>query len=303
MPVTSTSAPRAGPAAGVAAIAAASLLWAVGAALARRLFDAGVTPVELTEARAAIAAAGLALAGGARRSATPLPAAKLAAFGVAIATVTATYYEAIARIPVAVAIVVQYTAPALVVLYAAVAARRRPDGPVVAAVALAVAGVALVSGLPGAGGSLDGAGLAFAGVSAVTFAAYTVLAVDAARAYGPVGAMFRAFGIATLFWIAVQATRGWPGALFEPSLVPRVVAVAVAGTLVPFLLFVWGAQRLAAERASVAATLEPVFAALVAWLWLGQALTALQVAGGVLIVAAVVALQARASRPVVAYEP
>ncbi|HEX2049842.1 MAG TPA: EamA family transporter [Actinomycetota bacterium] len=295
---------RRGAAAGVAAVAAAALLWAIGAALARRLFDAGVTPLELTEARAAIAAAGLALAGGARRVPRPLSRPRLAAFGMAIATVTATYYEAIARIPVAVAIVVQYTAPALVVLYAAVAARRRPDAVVGVVVVVAIAGVALVAGLPGgAAAGVDGAGLAFAGASAVMFATYTVLAVDAGRAYGPVGAMFRAFAIAAAFWIAMQTTQGWPHALFDPALVPRVVAVAVAGTLVPFLLFVWGAQRLAAERASVAATLEPVFAALVAWLWLDQSLAPAQVAGGALIVAAVAALQVRESRPVVAYEP
>ncbi|WP_410500556.1 EamA family transporter [Chroococcidiopsis sp. SAG 2025] len=54
-------------------------------------------------------------------------------------------------------------------------------------------------------------------------------------------------------------------------------------------------QRVRAERAAIVATLEPFVAAILAWLWFGQTLTLLQIAGGISIVVAVTAIQLRQS--------
>src|SRR3990170_2922747 len=97
------------------AIATAAFLWAVGGAYASRLIDRGASPVELTEARAWIAVVGIGLIAWARRrhrrpivgglkNAVPL----LVMFGISLALANLTYYLAIARLPVAVAIVIQY---------------------------------------------------------------------------------------------------------------------------------------------------------------------------------------------------
>ncbi|MPZ71490.1 MAG: EamA family transporter, partial [Actinobacteria bacterium] len=67
----------------------------------------------------------------------------------------------------------------------------------------------------------------------------------------------------------------------------------LAGTLVPFLLYVWAIGHVVPERAAIAATLEPALAGLVAFIWLDEALSAMQVAGGVLVLVAVVTLQVR----------
>jgi drug/metabolite transporter, DME family len=277
------------------AIAAAALLWAVAAAVAVELFEGGVTPFELSEARAVIAATGLLLLGGGRRRAAErVPVAHLVAFGLSIAFVNATYYSAIDRLDVAVAIVLQYTAPAIVVAYAALVARAAPSPEVVIACVVALAGVVLASELPsGDIRRFDLLGVAFGLGSAVFFSSYTLLSEDAVSAYGPIRGMFRAFAIAGLFWIVVQIPQGWPNALVASDNVALVAYVGIFGTLVPFLLYVWGIQRVAAARASIAATLEPPFAAVVAWLWLGQSLSALQVLGGVLILGAVISLQTR----------
>jgi DME family drug/metabolite transporter len=88
--------------------------------------------------------------------------------------------------------------------------------------------------------------------------------------------------------------------VLRPANLPEVAFVGVAGTLVPFFLFTWGVGRIRAERAAIAATLEPVIAAVVAWAWLGQHLSGLQVVGGALVVAAVVSLQLGRRRPLVA---
>ena len=160
----------------------------------------------------------------------------------------------------------------------------------------ALFGVVLVSEvLAGETGRLDLFGIAMGLASAALFATYTLLSEAAEAAYGPVDAVFRAFGAASIFWIVVQVPRGWPHALFDPSNIGAVVFVGIAGTLVPFVLYVWGVARVRSERASIAATLEPVLAALFAWLWLDQSLSLMQIAGGVVVIAAVGALHARRS--------
>ena len=79
--------------------------------------------------------------------------------------------------------------------------------------------------------------------------------------------------------------------LLEPENVWKVIYVGIAGTLLPYSLFFWGIQRIQAERAVVIATLEPVIASALAWLWFGQTLTFLQLIGGILIILAVTVLQ------------
>src|SRR5437867_4503789 len=119
-----------GRSAGCAGAATAAVLWAVGGVVARRLIDDGASLVELTEARAWITALVL---GGAlwvrrapRRHDERGPALLVALFGVSIAAANFTYYASLTRLPVAVAITVQYTAPVLVVVWTARVVRRRP---------------------------------------------------------------------------------------------------------------------------------------------------------------------------------
>lgn len=280
------------------AIALAALLWAVAAVLARELFDAGVPPIQLVEARAFVSALGLALLpaawrrrpGGSDRNTVLV----VIGLGLSIALVNAAYYAAISRLAVAVAIVLQYLGPAFVVAWVALRERMTPSGATLAALAVAFAGVVLVSELPsGDFGSVDGLGLAAGLASALFFAAYTLQSERAATHYGSVGALFRAFAAASLLWIVYQAPQGLPHELFEPENFPKVVFVGLVGTLAPFLLYIWAVQRLRAERAVITATLEPFFAGLVAWLWLDQVLSALQVVGAALILAGVVWVQIR----------
>ena len=72
--------------------------------------------------------------------------------------------------------------------------------------------------------------------------------------------------------------------------------MGVVGTLLPFLLYIWAVARVRAERAAIAATLEPVLAAALAWVWLGEELSALQVVGGGLVLGAVLMLQPNARK-------
>ena len=293
--------------AGLAAIALAATLWALGAVVAASLFDDGVPPLELAEARSVVAALGLAIIPASWRPPVdpPSPAVRrsLVILGVCIGLVNAVYYVAIDRLPVAVALVLQYTAPAMVVVYTAARLRRRPGNEVVGAVVLALAGVALVSGVIGTDlGSVDALGVSMGLASAVLFASYTLVGESVTQTYGPLGAMFRAFSIAGSLWICWQVFNGFPHELFDPANLPRVLLIGLGATLAPFLLYLWGVERVKAERAAIAATLEPVLGAVVAWILLDQSLGVLQTVGGVLVIAAVILIQTGRSKTVLAPE-
>lgn len=278
---------------GIAAIALAATLWAIAAIVASELFSAGVTPFELATSRAVIAAIGLAAMSRFWNDTRRPIDWRILALGLSLALVTISYYVAIDRLAVAVAIVIQYTAPALVVALGALKARRLPAPSVIAALITALLGVTLVSGLFAGQLKFDGLGLLAAGMSALFFASYTLLSESVVDTYGPIGVMSRAFVVSSLFWVAFQTSQGFPEALFIPQNLLRILFVGIGGTLVPFSLLCWGIQQVRAERGTIAATLEPVVATVLAWVFLGQALSVIQIAGGILVLIAIVSLQLR----------
>ena len=287
---------------GLLAVAAAAALWAVAAAIARSLFDDGVEPLQLVQARSFISAAGLALVPaawrGGRRGTEQGRIATVVALGLAIALVNGFYYVAIQRLAVAVALVLQYTGPALVVAWVAVRTRKLPSREIALALAGAIVGVVLVSEvLEGNIGSLDLLGILCGVGAAVMFATYTLVSEKAGETYGVLGALFRGFVAASIAWLIFQIPQGWPSTLTDNGHLPRVIFVGAAGTLAPFLLYLWGVQRIQAERAVIAATLEPVIAGAIAWVWLDQVLTPLQLVGGVVIITSIALLQVRRPQP------
>ena len=288
---------------GFLAVSGAAVLWAFGGTYARKLIDRGASPLEITEARAWIAFLALGVwtlwrgkVRGKRPTGERVAPWIVVLFGLSIAAANYFYYSAVATLPVAVAIVIQYTAPGLVVLWLGVVAKKRPSRRVVAALAAAFAGVALLSELPDAlsGGSTSLAprGVAAAVASAFAFAAYILTGEYVERSAGPVGSLVRGFGIASVLWIVVQATRGRPDTLLDTSLLPGVLVLAVVATIIPFSLFLWGLARIGPSRAGIVSTLEPLSAAFLAYFWLDQSLGGLQIAGAALVVAGIAVVQA-----------
>jgi drug/metabolite transporter, DME family len=295
---------------GLLAVVGAAACWGVAAAVAKDLFEAGVEPIELAQARSYVAAVGFSLLPGAwsggrgGRGADRATLLPMIGLGLSIPAVNAVYYLAIQRLAVAVALVLQYSAPVLVVAWTAVSTRKLPRPLLVGTLVAAVVGVVFVSELPsGDIGSLDGIGLLLGLSAAVFFSAYTLLNESAGARFGPIPAMARAFAVAATFWLVYQMPRGFPHDLVDPDNVLRVLFIGVGGTLVPFLLFIWGVSKVKSEKAAITATVEPPLAGVIAWVWLGETLSLMQVAGGALILAAVAALQLERTRPVIAPEP
>ena len=133
------------------------------------------------------------------------------------------------------------------------------------------------------------AGLAAAAVASITFAAYLLGSGYLGRflpdAVGG-GLRIRLLGDLSSRGVSGAAapgrTQGAPGSLGW---------LVILGTVVPFLFEVDALKMTDAGTVGVVATLEPVVAAAVAWIWLGQRLTAWQVVGGVIVVAAIAVVQ------------
>lgn len=281
----------------------AAFCWGLSAVIAKGAFERGITPEQMAQARVVVAGVPLlAYLAISRRDLLRAPRSALPViglFGVAMVVVNWSYYVAIDRLDVGVAISLQYTAPVLILVLAAVVARRSPGNVAWLAGLLTLAGAVLVSGAYAGLATLDGIGLAAGIGAALSFAAYLLTAEAAGkRRVHPATVLLIGFAVATIVWGLLQPWWQWPfGRLTDAEIGLRVVAVGLVGTLLPFLLAVSAVRVISASLAGIAATFEPVFAATLAWVLLGQQLGALQLLGGALVVGGVVIAQlSRTSR-------
>lgn len=298
--------PRTDRRAALIAVALAALLWSVGAVVASDLFDRGVSPTELVEFRTFIAAACLGavvLWTSRARSDRASPKVTgewpwLVCHGLAIGVANASLFLAISHLPVAVAIVLQNLAPVFVVMWILITTHRVLSARVAGGVALSLAGVVLVVQLPTTSlGDLDAVGVIFGITTAVGVAAFSLLGARTCRIYGSVRANAAAFGVAAACWMLIQAVQGVPHLASRPDLFAEVLVVGVLGTFAPFLLFAWGTARLGPETGALSISLEPIFAAALAWIWLGQSLVGMQIVGAVAILVGILRVQSGSLLP------
>jgi drug/metabolite transporter (DMT)-like permease len=287
------------PALGYTLAATAAAMWALNGNLARFVLEDGVSAAHLSALRSGVSFL-LLLAFVALTRRQDLRIARrhlplLAWLGIAgLAGVHATYFLAIERLDIGVALVIQYLGPLLILLWLRVVHGRRLPALLWGAVALSLAGAFMVVEAYDAS-RLDGLGLLAAAGAAITFAVYLVAAERAGRRHLPHTTLVYAFGFATLFWLVVRPPWTFPTAPFEaePVNVLHAAGVVAIGTLIPFVLIVTALRHIPAPRAAVVSTLEPVLAALIAWPVHAQALGVPQIAGGLLVLGAVVAVQSR----------
>jgi len=208
-----------------------------------------------------------------------------------LAVVQASYFVAIDHLQVGAALTIQYLAPALILVWLRVAHGRRLRPALWAAAGLSVAGCFLVvRGYDVE--ALDGLGVAAAITSAVSFAIYLLGSERLGHRYAAPTTLVYGFGFAGLLWLVVTPVWTFPvGAVRSAEHLSLALGVAIVGTLIPFVLMLTALRHIPASRAGVVATLEPVLAAVIAWPVLDEALSAIQIAGGLLVVGAVIWIQ------------
>ena len=280
------------PARGYVLVAAGAAMFALGGNLARYMLDDGVSALRLSQLRSAgslvLLAALLALTRPQLMRVRRADVPQFAFLGICgLALVHATYYAAIDRLEIGVALVIQYMAPFLLLVWLRFRHRRRLAPSLWGAVALSIAGCALVVRAYDPG-SLDGLGVLYAAGAALTFAIYMVASERAGQRYESVTTLLWAFAFASLFWAIVQPWWSFPTGDVDVWLALGVILV---GTLLPFICVVAALRHLPAPRAAVVATLEPVLAAIFAWWLHDEHLALVQLAGGVLVLGAVLWVQ------------
>jgi drug/metabolite transporter (DMT)-like permease len=281
----------------LAQIVTAGACWGLAAVMAKIAFDRGVPPVRMAEARVVVALVVLlALLAWRRRDLLRPPPGSLpvlVGFGVAVAGVNAAYYIAIDRLPVGVAISLQYTAPTLLLAVVTIRSRRRAGPLLWGAAASTLIGAVLVSRAYAGLNGVSTFGVLAGAASAVFFALYLVGADRAGRrGVPPATLLVWGFVFAIVVWAVVAPWWSWPyDKIGDAHVVLAVLGVGLLGTLLPFFLAVSAIPVLSPALAGIGATVEPPFAAAFAWIFLGQHLGVVQILGGLLVVAGVVVAQ------------
>ncbi len=289
-------------------VLAAATLFGVNGAVSKVALGSGLSSLRLTEARCAGACVGLALLAALRSPRSlrlrPREWRRLLLFGVVgVAWVQLFYFLAIHRLAIGIALLIQYLGPLLVAIWARTFGHERVRRRVWAALALSLAGLALMVQL-WRGSGIDRLGIAFALVSAVVYAAYLLLAEREVAERDSISLLAWGFLFATAFWTVAQPWWSYPGAVLARTVPLQghlaswhlpvwalVLWVVVLGTIAPFSLIVAALRHVPATRVGIVAMLEPVVATTVAWLWLEESLSPVQIAGAAVVLCGTVLAQ------------
>ena len=200
------------------------------------------------------------------------------------------YFGAIQRIDVGLASLLLYAYPSLVTLAAFALRRESPTRRKLGALALASSGVLLV--LAGGGtGAIDWLGAAMA-LACAGF--YTVFILGSERASAQTPAVPFAASVATGAAVTFAVAALFTGGVHASGEgVMWAAVIALFSTVMPIVMFVAGLARVGASTAAIASTVEPALTVALAWIVLGETLGPLQLAGGALVLSAVVLLQLR----------
>jgi drug/metabolite transporter (DMT)-like permease len=284
------------------------LLFAIGSAFtfgmsgpfAKSLMEAGWSPTAAVTAR---------LAGGALVMAVFATIVKpdwirearahartVVAYGlVPIAGAQLCYYNAVAHLSVGVALLLEYTAPILVVGWIWGTTRRRPRTMTLAGVALAVAGIMLVLNAFSGDAHINATGIAWGLAAAICAACYFMMSDEVSADGSGLNSITLAAGGLVVGAIAVgllgltgvmpltfTANHADVAGLTVPWWVP-VLMLAVVATAIAYTLGISGVARLRPSFASLVGLGEVLFAVLSAWVLLGEAVTVTQAVGGVVV--------------------
>lgn len=225
------------------------------------------------------------------------------AYGVVpIAGAQLCYYNAVSHLSVGVALLIEYTAPVLVVGWLWATTRRRPTNLTLAGVVLAVAGIMLVLDVF-SDVHINLVGVAWALVAAVCAACYFMMSDEVSAdptedgALNPITLATAGLIVGAVAVALLGATRVMPMTFtandtvvagFTTSWMVPVAAMALIPTAIAYTLGIMGVAHLRPRFASLVGLSEVMFAVLAAWVLLGEALARIQVVGAAVVLAGLV---------------
>lgn len=295
-------------------VVVAALLFGINGTVSKVMLIGGMPAQELTQLRSTGAFLVLLLVVLATRPATlrvpwrELPL--IAAYGIAgIAATQWLYFVAIKRLPVGIALLLEFTAPLLVALWARFVIHEPVRRRVWVALALSLSGLAVVAEIWG-GLRLDGIGVAAGVAAAFVLCLYFVLGEHMVGNRDPVSLTCLAFGFAALFWAILRPWWRFPFSLLSKdiSLLGNVedmhipmwlmaIWLIVMGTILPFTLSIASLRHLRARQVGMIGMVEPVAATVVAYVWLAESLGAAQLIGGAVVLFGVILAETARAAP------
>ena len=211
--------------------------------------------------------------------------AAVVGFGIVLGLMNLSFYEALARLPMGVAVTIEFVGP---LGLAAALSRRRRD---VAAVSLAALGVVAVNGREL--GHINWAGVGFALLAGTMWAAYVLLSGEAGQRLPKLDGLALAMVVASAVVVPLGVVHAG-SALLEPRHLLLGLAIAVLSSVLPYSLELIALRRRAPSVFGVLMSLEPAVAAAAGFIVLDQRLGALQLAGMACVVAASITITRRA---------
>lgn len=218
---------------------------------------------------------------------------------VGVALVQYLYFVAIKRMDIGEALVIEYTAPVLVALWARFGEREPVKQRVWYALAITIAGLSMVTNIWG-GFTLDSVGFIAAVLAAFSLAIYFITGEKLVAKRPPLAVVTLAFGASTIFWAVIEPWWRFDSAILAgrgelvtdsgttyPAWV-LMLWMIVMGTIAPFFLSFVSLRHLKARTVAIVGTLEPVSASAIAFMLLDESLLAIQLLGGAAVLIGVV---------------
>lgn len=299
-----------GQALGVGLVVLGACCFIVNAGVSRVALRHGVDPAMLTTVRVTMTfALLLVVAALFRRTALRPPSGRLLVLVVAhgligVAALQWTYFVAIDRLPVGMALLLEYQAPILVALWARFVQHERVSGRLWLGLALAVVGLAAATEV-WRGARFDGLGVLAGLAAAVCFAGYFLIGEAGVARLDPLRVILWSFAVASVALNLLNPLTGFDTGLLDDRVsllgqldghrVPlwAVLAwVVVLGTVVPFFAELFALSFVRATTVTVIAMLEPIGVSALGWAWFGETLGVVAVLGCVAVVAGILLAQA-----------
>ncbi|WP_327093073.1 EamA family transporter [Nonomuraea sp. NBC_01738] len=295
--------------AGLAIAFVSSCCFAFSGPMAKYLIAAGLAPIEAVWAR--MAGAGVLLVvvlALVKPRALRIPRSRLPFFGayaiMAVAGVQSLYFVAITRLPVGVALLLEFMAPVMVVLWVRFIRRvRLPRAAFIGAVTAVVGLAIVVEAWDGI--QLDALGLLLGLLAGACCAGYFLMSDSFGEDVDPLGLI--AWGMIGAAVVLVPFSRPWdiPWSAFMATSAPNggqelpvlgaYLWMVLVATVIAYILGVNAVRRLSAAVGATVASLEVIGGAVVAWGLVGESLGAFQILGGVIVLSGALLAQTATS--------
>jgi DME family drug/metabolite transporter len=295
---------------GYIAISLAAVMWGVAAAVAKSFFNKSYEPLILVQMRVTLSFAVLFLF-----FLTTNP--KLLRFNLrdiphvlivgilGVAGSNYFYYAAIKETNVSTSILVQYTAPIMVMMYTVIFQKERLSSMKLSALVLSIGGIILAVGAYDPAviqGSLKGIILAL--LAAVSFSIFNISGKSLTQKYSIWTGLIYLLLAATLFWSFINTPMDIINAGYSAEDWKVFGIIALISILIPYSLYYYGLKHIQSSKAIIISTLEPVIAIIAEWLFLNGRMGPLQIVGACSVIAAIVLLQkdSRDAEPIIVSE-